>query len=120
MSTHRLALTAGEPAGIGPDLCIQLAQRPQQCQIVVIADPTLLSQRAAQLGLPVRLIEVDLDQAVRPAPAGSLNYLPVPLAVEAECGELDSANACYVLDTLQIALDGCLDGRFDAVVTAPV
>lgn len=120
MATRRLALTAGEPAGIGPDLCIQLAQRPQHCQIVVIADPALLEQRAVRLGLPVRLIEADLEQAARPAPAGTLNYLPVSLAAGCECGRLDTANARYVLDSLQVALDGCLDGRFDAVVTAPV
>lgn len=117
---RRIALTAGEPAGIGPDLCIQLAQSTQRNQIVVIADPVLLQQRAEVLSLPIKLIQFDPAIAATPSVAGSIVYLPCELAEKVVAGQLNSANSAYVLKTLQIALDGCLDGTFDAVVTAPV
>jgi 4-hydroxythreonine-4-phosphate dehydrogenase len=120
MSVKRLALTAGEPAGIGPDLCVQLAQQKQQAQIIVIADPLLLRQRAEQLGLEIDLIEVDFSEPAYCADAGQLFYLPVPLHEKVVAGELNKANSGYVLDTLQTALDGCLESYFSAVVTAPV
>lgn len=117
---HRIALTAGEPAGIGPDLCIQIAQCQQSSEIVVIADPELLSQRAKQLGLPIKLEPTDLSKPANVPSKGTLRYLPVELAVPVTAGELSSRNSTYVLNTLQLALDGCLEREFDAVVTAPV
>lgn len=116
----RIALTAGEPAGIGSDLCIQIAHQQQQCELVVIADPELLQQRADSLGLAIILEPVDLQQASKPAPAGIIRYLPEKLMVNSLAGVLDSRNAQYVLNTLQVALNGCLSGQFDAMVTAPV
>ena len=119
-SCSRIALTAGEPAGIGPDLCIQLAQQQQECELVVIADPDLLQQRAQQLGLDIVLEPTDLSIAASIPTAGTLRYLPIKLAATAQAGQLNSLNADYVLRTLQCALDGCLDESFDAVVTGPV
>jgi len=115
----RIVVTSGEPAGIGPDLCIQLANQ-QQCELIVIADPKLLQQRADDLGVNVRLEQVDLSQNPQPVPAGVIRYLPIKLAVSSQAGILDSRNSEYVLDILQLALDGCLSGQFDAMVTAPV
>lgn len=100
----RIALTAGEPAGIGPDLCIQLAQSLPAANITVIADRNLLQQRARLLNLPL----------------GDLSIHHMPLATTCEPGKLDPANSRYVLDTLTFAAQGCLNGRFDAIVTAPV
>lgn len=120
MPIKRIALTAGEPAGIGPDLCIQIAQKQQQAQLIAVADPELLKQRAKQLKLPIELIEVDLSQPAQIAAAGQLYYLPVSLAESVVAGQLAVANGRYVIDTLQTALDGCLDKSFAAVVTAPV
>ena len=77
----RIALTAGEPAGIGPDLCVQLAQHQQQCELVVIADPQLLAQRAKQLELMVNLELTDLNHPATIPPRGTLRYLPVELNV---------------------------------------
>ena len=116
----RLALTPGEPAGIGPDLCIQLAAQAREHELVVIADPDLLRERARQLGLPLR--PGIFDPALPPAPGapGELRVLPVPLARPATPGRLDPANAGYVLKTLEQAVDGCLDGTFAALVTGPV
>ena len=120
MSPARLAITAGEPAGIGPDLCLMLAQQPASCERVVIADPELLKQRAAQLGLRVELQPFDPDALPAAQAAGQLSVLPVSLAAECRPGELNRANAAYVLDTLRLAGAGALNGTFDAIVTAPV
>jgi len=119
-SCLRIALTAGEPAGIGPDLCIQLAQQQQECELVVIADPDLLQRRAQQLGLDIVLEPTDLSVAASIPTVGTLRYLPIKLAATVQAGQLNSLNAEYVLRTLQSALDGCLDESFDAVVTGPV
>lgn len=121
MSCPRLALTPGEPAGIGPELCVQLAQQPvTDCQLVAVADPDLLRQRAALLGLPLDILDFDPHTEATPAPAGSLYCLPVSLAAASSPGQLDPTNAPYVLETLTRATRGCLSGRFDALVTAPV
>jgi 4-hydroxythreonine-4-phosphate dehydrogenase len=103
-SRPRIALTAGEPAGIGPDLCVKLAQRLPEADIAVIADRHLLEARADQLGMSL----------------GSLQIVHVPLAAPAEPGKLNPANSPYVLETLKRATLGCLNGEFDALVTAPV
>ncbi len=115
----RLALTPGEPAGIGPDLCVQIAQGPLAGELVAVADPKLLQQRARRLGLPLELQAFDPAQ---PRASGNtrLSLLAVPLARAAVCGRLDPANAGYVLETLRQAVAGCRDGRFDALVTGPV
>lgn len=116
----RLALTPGEPAGIGPDLAILLAQQTQDHEIVAIADKHLLEQRAALLKLPVRFREVNLEDAPRPLEAGELAILPVPLTTAAEPGKLDKSNAGYILKTLDAAIAGCQSGAFAALVTGPV
>jgi 4-hydroxythreonine-4-phosphate dehydrogenase len=117
---RRIALTAGEPAGIGPDLCVQLAQQQQHAQLIAIADPELLRQRAAKLDLPLHLIEADLSSPAAINEPGSLYYLPVTLKDDVVAGELNPANSHYVLQSLQVALDGSLKKTFDAIVTAPV
>lgn len=112
-----IALTAGEPAGIGPDLCVLLAQKRVPARLVAIADRTLLAERARRLGLP--LVLKDFDPAQR-APAQGLEIIHQPLSAPAVPGTLDPANGRYVLETLTIAVRGCQAGRFDAMVTAPV
>jgi 4-hydroxythreonine-4-phosphate dehydrogenase len=113
-----IAITAGEPAGIGPDLCVMLAQSPPRERLVVVADARLLEARARELHLPWR--SLPFEPATGVATAGGLPVLDVPLAAPVASGRLNPANAAYVLRTLETALDGCLDGRFDAIVTAPV
>jgi 4-hydroxythreonine-4-phosphate dehydrogenase len=110
-----LAITAGEPAGIGPDLCLQLARHEQP--LVVIGDKTLLQQRAAQLGISVQLHDYT---AARPQVDDQLSVLHVPLAHPSQPGKLDTANAAYVLETLRRAVQGCQSGEFSGIVTAPV
>lgn len=110
-----LAITAGEPAGIGPDLCLQLAQH--ELPLVVIADQSLLQQRAAQLGIRVPLH--DYTPAV-PQVCGKLSVLHIPLMRPVQAGKLDPANSSYVLATLRRAVRGCVSGEFSGMVTAPV
>lgn len=120
MTVPRLALTPGEPAGIGPDLCVQLAQQAQTCELVAVASGELLQQRAAQLGLPLRLRPFAAAQQATPSEAGELSILPHQPATPIEAGKLNPDNAHYVLQTLRSAANGCLDGSFDALVTGPV
>ena len=114
-----LALTPGEPAGIGPDLCVQLAQEERAAPLAAIADPDLLTERAAALGLPLELENLDPAQPPRNEP-GRLSVLPVGLVAPAVAGRLDPANAEYVLETLRVAVDGCSSGLFSGLVTGPV
>lgn len=120
LNSLRIAITPGEPAGIGPDLLIQLAQQTHTEQLVAIADPDLLQQRAALLGLPLQLEVLDLSAPPRPNLPAQLSILPVPLASPCEAGTLNTDNAHYVLNTLARATDGCLNKDFAAMVTAPV
>ena len=111
-----IALTLGEPAGIGPDLAVQLSRQPQACRLVVIGDPDMMHERAAQLGISL-VIDAWQGQSHE---AGHLAVLPVPLARSAVAGQLDAANSPSVVETIRTAAQGCLDGDFDAVVTGPV
>jgi 4-hydroxythreonine-4-phosphate dehydrogenase len=113
----RIAVTAGEPAGIGPDLCVMLAHHAVPAEIVVIADEIVLLQRAESLGLELR---IKRDQGQRHAGDGSLQVMHLATAQTVEPGRLNCANSQYVLSTLSTALEGCLQHRFDAMVTAPV
>lgn len=99
---------------------IALAQRDHGCALVAIADPALLQQRAAQLGLPLQLRPLDDAAAATVSRAGELQVLPVALAASVSAGQLDTRNAAYVLHTLELAAQGSLRGDFDAIVTAPV
>jgi 4-hydroxythreonine-4-phosphate dehydrogenase len=115
-----IAVTPGEPAGIGPDLVVRLAQEPSDTPMVAVADPDLLAERAQRLGLPLHIERVEPGDAVPRAQPGHLAVLPVALRQTVTPGRLDTANAPYVLDTLRIACDACLAGTFKALVTGPV
>ncbi len=116
----RLALTPGEPAGIGADICLQLAQSDCPAQLVVFADPNLLAQRAAQLGLSIRLQMFDRAYDPEPHRGGTLKVQPVALKAPVTAGTLNPANADYVLETLRQATRACLQGDCAALVTAPL
>ncbi|ELY4672008.1 4-hydroxythreonine-4-phosphate dehydrogenase PdxA [Cronobacter muytjensii] len=120
VKTPRVVITPGEPAGIGPDLVVALAQHAWPAQLVVCADPTLLTARAAQLDLPLTLLPYSSDAPALPQAAGTLTLLPVTLQAPVKPGTLASANGIYVVETLARACDGCLRGEFDALVTGPV
>lgn len=115
----RILLTTGEPAGIGPDLCVQIAQRELACDLTVIGDPRLLAERAQRLGLNLEIRTPGTDD-IQPHRAGSLKVWPTANAVDPACGRLNAANAPYVLETISSGVTACLERRFDALVTAPV
>lgn len=116
-----IAITPGEPAGIGPDLCIELAQRPvANTQCVIVADPDLLQDRAKLLKQPLTLTDFDTRADSRPNNPGELFIKPVPLSQSVNPGELNPANADYVLNTLRTATDLVLQKDVDALVTGPV
>jgi len=117
MTAPVIAVTSGEPAGIGPELCLKLANWSGAGRPVVLGDRQLLAQRAEQLGLDVTLR--DYVPAVPTVP-GTLDVIHLPLAVPATPGQLDAANGRYVLALLDRALAGCLSGEFAAMATAPV
>jgi 4-hydroxythreonine-4-phosphate dehydrogenase len=120
LAIPRIAITPGEPAGIGPDIVLAVAQGHWQAELVAVADPDLLQARAARLGLPITLEPLDPAAAPQKHKPGTLRILPVALAIPCQPGHLDPANAAYVVETLQQAVDGCLRRDFSAMVTAPV
>ena len=132
ISIPTLAITAGEPAGIGIDLCIQLAVAPPDISFVVIADKYLLQQRASQLGIALQVRDAGsgewkVESGNVPTyshsshpPPHFLSVIHVPLAVPCRAGVLDKANSEYVLATLRRAVQGCQTGEFSGIVTAPV
>ena len=119
--TAPLVITAGEPAGIGPELCLTLANEPLPCPVVVVADAELMRSRAAAVSPDVTITEIGVDDtAGLTANEGELLVLPVPFPAAVTAGVLDPANAPALLDGLRIAVQGCLDGSFSGLVTAPV
>lgn len=111
----RLALIAGEPAGIGPECCVRIAQTEHQAHLVTIADPETLHQAAEALKLPLLLVPEG-----QKAKAGELSVLPMKQKTKTVFGKADSANAPFVIATLLRAAQGCLDGEFQGMVTGPV
>lgn len=112
-----LAITSGEPAGIGPELIAAIDPGAFDARLVVVGDPQLIQQRTAAIGRPVTLAPFQPD---RVSSSPTLEVLPVSLRNDSSPGQLDAANAGYVLETLDQACRGCLEGRFDAMVTAPI
>ena len=120
MTQPLIAVCSGEPAGVGPELCLQLAERQSAwpaARLVVIADKDLLQQRATTLGVQAKLRDW---QPERSPQAGTLEVIHAPLAVPSLPGRLDATNSRYVLGLLDRALGGCQRGEFAAMVTAPV
>ena len=113
-----VAVTSGEPAGIGPELCLRLAGRPFAARVVVLADRDLLRERAKDVGFSGTI--VDYDPSVSCGVSGSLEVLHVPLRRAARAGQLDAANSPAVLEMLDRAIAGCQAGEFAAMVTAPL
>ncbi len=117
--SRRIAVTCGEPAGIGPDLCIQLIQQ-QHGELLFIGDPDVLTHRARLLDLPLSLHLLDAAGSSMVHQSGAMNLLPVTFPGEVVCGKLNVVNSAMVLETLDIAVKGCLSGDFAAMVTNPV
>ncbi|WP_348525039.1 4-hydroxythreonine-4-phosphate dehydrogenase PdxA [Marinibactrum halimedae] len=120
----RLAITPGEPAGIGPDIVIQLAQSSYPHELIIVGDPLLFAQRAKQLQLPLSIKQTSIEELRNTAPmatkAQQLTVLPITLAQPSQAGQLNPSNAPYILNTLDTAINGCLQGTFSALITGPI
>jgi len=120
MSLPRIAISAGEPAGIGPDITLIAAKENYEAAIITLGDPSLLHQRAKQLGLNIRIETCTVSDFSTPHQAGVLKVLPVHLQTPCETGHLNADNANYVLNVLDSAVDLCLKRQADAMVTGPI
>jgi 4-hydroxythreonine-4-phosphate dehydrogenase len=122
LATPTIVLSSGEPAGIGPDICLALAREALGLRIGVLADRELLAQRADALGWPIELVTVEVEDlaTLEPQQPGRLNVLPTPLACPVVAGRLDARNAGYVLELLRRGVELCRTGASQALVTAPV
>ncbi len=120
MSLPRLAITSGEPCGIGPDLIIQLAHTSFPAELIVIADKRMMQQRSEQLGIPVIFNHFASTNPKSANNVGEIKIINIPCATTVTAGVLNKENAAYVLETLTIATKGCLSGEFDAMVTPPL
>ncbi|EKO3469244.1 4-hydroxythreonine-4-phosphate dehydrogenase PdxA [Vibrio fluvialis] len=120
MAIKRIVVTAGEPAGIGPDLVLALSTEDWTHQLVVCADKQMLAQRAETLGIQVTLLDYDASAEPKPQQAGTLVVDHVPVTTQVVAGQLDESNGHYVLKTLERAAAGCMNDEFDAIVTGPV
>ncbi|MDR5611835.1 MAG: 4-hydroxythreonine-4-phosphate dehydrogenase PdxA [Arsenophonus sp.] len=118
--TNTIVLTPGEPAGVGPDLLIQLAQQNWPVRLVACADPDLLISRADQLGLELELTIYSPGTSNNNQAAKTLTVLPIKLPAPVKAGQLNKRNSTYVIETLSRACDGCMAGEFSALVTGPV
>jgi len=117
---YRIAITPGEPAGVGPDILVTLAQHAINHELVAVADPDLLRTRAARLGLPLKLRELNPASAPIAIKPGELVIAPIALKRSCQVGELNPANAAYVLATLDRAIELCQQGISQALVTGPI
>lgn len=118
--TARLVITSGEPAGIGPDLVLQLAQSDWPVELVVLGDEDVIRQRADQLGLKVKIIAYSPDHPPKPSRAGELTLESIPVHEAVVPGKLNAANAMSVVAMLKRAIQGCMNREFAAMVTGPV
>ena len=115
-----ICITGGEPAGIAPDIILKALQQPFAARIAVLSSNTLLTQRAKQLGLEAKIISHENGQEIPPHKEGEIQLIPVEHHAAVVPGKLDVKHAEFVLNTLELAADGCLTGQFDAIVTPPV
>ncbi|MEM6819551.1 MAG: 4-hydroxythreonine-4-phosphate dehydrogenase PdxA [Pseudomonadota bacterium] len=120
MNPLRLALTTGEPAGIGPEICLKRALLPQPAALIGIGDADFLTQRADDMGIPVVIERVTSDTLPDEHTAGRLAVLHTPISAHDCLGVPDTRNAAGLIDGLNRAIDGCIAGDFAGMVTAPV
>ncbi|GKT12670.1 MAG: 4-hydroxythreonine-4-phosphate dehydrogenase [Thiomicrorhabdus sp.] len=118
--TQRLVITSGEPAGIGPDLVLKLAQTDWPIELVVLADKNLLKSRALELGLTITFKDYDVNQAAQPSQAKQITIEHLATGCPVETGQLNPDNALYVIKMLKRAIQGCMSHEFAGMVTGPV
>lgn len=115
-----IAITSGEPAGIGLDICAMLAHQGANANIVVLADSEALAARAKLLNIPLNIIKYDALLSQEHQGSGNLIVQHVPLQKKVIAGKLDASNSTSVLEMLKLAIQGCVANTFNAMVTAPI
>lgn len=117
----RIIVTSGEPAGIGPDLCVKLSQIEFEAKLLILGNAELLMQRAQDMAVTLKINTINsIDSELENHRPGELHVVSVPLSKPVEAGMLDKQNAGYVMQQLDIAIQACSSGKFDAMVTGPV
>ena len=118
---HRIAITPGEPAGIGPDICVLLSQKPpKDIELVFVADSEVLEERAEELGISISTKRFEQDTDPVASTPGNLSIIHVNKKSKVVAGQLNSKNSSYVLETLNLATQKVRSGHLDAIVTGPV
>ena len=118
---HRIAITPGDPAGIGPDICALISRDPpENTELVVFADRTILEARAQKLGISISLKPYVREEAPTPSAIGELSLVQINKKADVTVGKLNAVNSPYVLESLELATQKVLDQELDAVVTGPV
>lgn len=117
MVPKKIAISVGEPAGIGPDILIQTVQKQRKDLLIAYADPDLITERARLLKLPLKLTDPESKDAYSP---GTLSIVPHKLALPCRPGMLNPENSEYVLKCLNAATDSCVKNETEALVTAPI
>ena len=125
MTISRILISAGEPAGIGPDIVLETilntsSQAFNDIELITIGDPNLFADRAKALNLDIKIELCSLDDTPSPHQSGILKILPIDLKSACEMGKLNTDNAKYVLDVLDTAIDACMNHKADALVTGPI
>lgn len=115
-----IVITTGEPAGIGPDICVETAMRDHDARIVFLADPAIIETRADLLGIGIEIHEIEVDQNIPEHQPGIMQILPIKALYPAVPGELNPGNSSYVTEIIDRAVDLCKIGHCGAMVTAPV
>jgi len=116
----RIIISAGEPAGVGPDIVLQIAQKKWPAELIVVGDPDLFKTRAKQLTLPIEIIPFDSTQPIEPHQPGTLKIISVALNEPCKAGQLNRHNVAYTLRCLEIATDFCLENKGATLVTGPL
>lgn len=116
----RIGITPGEPAGIGPELLVKIAQEPQECELVAICDPELLKQAALAINMDINIKDVDWQAEPTTSAAGEISVAAIPMVTANRFGHLSVYNAKYVVETLEAATQYCIEKKLAAIVTGPV
>ncbi len=119
-SPPRIVISPGEPAGIGPDITIKIAQQAWPAELIAVCDPELLRARAQTLGLPLKIIPGDFKKTASAHVPGTIKIIPVSLNAPCEIGKLNRTNSSYVIQCLEIATEHCLQQDTQALVTGPI
>ena len=118
--SKRIAITLGDPGGIGPDICVMMAQSHINRNHIVITDPKLLAESSKKLKIKISINTLDTLASQTVSGLGVINVYPIRLNTKNKPGYMNPKNASFVIETIKTAANGCQDKYFDAMVTGPI